>query len=411
MNLAVVVQRYGASIVGGAEALARTVATLLAAAHRVTVVTTTATDYGTWRNALPAGEERDGAVGVLRFPVERERPSSWAELNGLLYGGLAQTFPTLGRLQKRALERRLAAWPVALQEEYLRLQGPYSPALLAWLDEHEAGYDRFLFFTYLYATTYFGMHCVRGDKVDFYPTLHDEPPAYLPVFGRLFRRASRLLFSTTGELRVAQRLHPFEPARAIVVGYGAREPAPPSVLPLETPYLLYAGRIDPAKGVALLLEQFIRWRREQPQPRVRLVLIGERLMDLPDHPDVEYLGFRSEGEKAALMRQALALVHPSPFESLGLVLIEAFLCGTPGLVFGRNEILVDHCRAANGGLWYDDYAELAAALSWLVSHPEDAKVLGAQGYAYARRHYAFAGYRRRLAALYPGDGSGTGAPR
>ena len=35
------------------------------------IVTTTAKDHITWRNHYPAGESRDGALRVLRFPVAR----------------------------------------------------------------------------------------------------------------------------------------------------------------------------------------------------------------------------------------------------------------------------------------------------------------------------------------------------
>ena len=109
----------------------------------------------------------------------------------------------------------------------------------------------------------------------------------------------------------------------------------------------------------------------------------------------------SEDEKIALLRQALALIHPSPFESLALVLLEAFWCATPALVYGRNDVLVQHCRASNGGLWYRDYAELAVALAWFEAHPAEARELGAQGLEYVRREYSLPAYEERLAALYP----------
>ena len=73
MKLAVVVQRYGAEINGGAELHARYVAEHLARHHDVEVVTTCARDYVTWRNDLPAGTEQVNGVRVRRFPVSRER--------------------------------------------------------------------------------------------------------------------------------------------------------------------------------------------------------------------------------------------------------------------------------------------------------------------------------------------------
>ena len=404
-HLAVVVPRYGEPIVGGAEVLARRVAGLLAHSHRVTVLTTTASDYRTWHNDLPAGESTDGAVRVLRFPVLRPRGEYWKVLNGLLHDALPPwELSTMTAGCKRALRWQLDRWPQGLQEEYVRWQGPDAPALPAWLTRHAAGIDRVLFFTYLYPTTYFGMRCVSPGKIDLYPTLHDEPVAYLPVFSQCFRGADRILFSTAEEFRVAQRLYGELSGTAHVVGSGIPEPAEGSAgVARAEPFVLYVGRIDPAKGVTGLMRDFARWKDEQPGSALRLVLIGDRLEEGPEHPAIEYRGRVSEADKIALMRQARALVQPSSFESLALVVLEAFWCGTPALVFGGNEVLVGHCRRANGGLWYHDYAELAEALAWFEAHPDEARALGAQGRDYVRRTYSLDAYAARLAALYPRD--------
>ena len=72
-RVALVVQRYGPEVNGGAEQLARRVARLLAGDVDLTVLTTTALDYRTWANHFPAGEQDVEGVRVVRFPVARER--------------------------------------------------------------------------------------------------------------------------------------------------------------------------------------------------------------------------------------------------------------------------------------------------------------------------------------------------
>ena len=57
MKVAVVVQRYGPDINGGAELHARYIAEHLARHADVEVLTTCATDYVTWRNERPTGVE------------------------------------------------------------------------------------------------------------------------------------------------------------------------------------------------------------------------------------------------------------------------------------------------------------------------------------------------------------------
>ena len=73
MKVAVVVQRYGININGGAELHARYVAEHLAKHIDVEVLTTCATDYVTWRNELPSGIDQVNGITVHRFPVKQER--------------------------------------------------------------------------------------------------------------------------------------------------------------------------------------------------------------------------------------------------------------------------------------------------------------------------------------------------
>src|SRR4051794_41623913 len=73
MKLAVVVQRYGQAINGGAELHARYIAERLARHADVQVLTTCATDYITWRNELTPGVETVNGVSVRRVQGENER--------------------------------------------------------------------------------------------------------------------------------------------------------------------------------------------------------------------------------------------------------------------------------------------------------------------------------------------------
>ena len=69
MKIAIVVQRYGADINGGAELHARYIAEHLSKHVQVEVLTTCATDYITWRNALSRrrrGRRRRHRCAVFR---------------------------------------------------------------------------------------------------------------------------------------------------------------------------------------------------------------------------------------------------------------------------------------------------------------------------------------------------------
>ena len=73
MKIAIVVQRYGTEINGGAELHARYVAERLSRHASVEVLTTCAKDYLTWKNEWPSGEETVNGIRVRRFPVTRPR--------------------------------------------------------------------------------------------------------------------------------------------------------------------------------------------------------------------------------------------------------------------------------------------------------------------------------------------------
>ncbi|HEY8517575.1 MAG TPA: glycosyltransferase family 4 protein [Candidatus Binatia bacterium] len=401
MRIAVVVQRYGADILGGAETHAALMAGILARRHEVEVLTTTARDYHQWREAYPAGASRENGVTVRRFAVARGREDAWQVLNRLLHDGFTSSeFALLPEPVRAAHAERVRGWPDALQEAFIRGQGPHAPELHEWL--RRTPYDRVLFVTYLYPTTYDGLAAVPEGRAFVVPTLHDEAPAYLPVFGRRLARA-RLLCSTDTEVALVSRLYPDTPIRARRIGYGIELPPDRGPRPSGTdPFLLYAGRIDVQKGVPQLLRWYAALRAALPKPP-RLVMIGELAMPVPSQPGVELRGFVAEDEKLRLMRDALALVHLSPYESLGIVLLEALGSRTPVLVHADCAVMVEHCRRSGAGLWLRDAAEFAAAVGRLARDPELRTALGERGRRYVEREFALDAYAERLLAAFEQD--------
>ncbi len=396
MRVAVVVQRYGAEILGGAETHAALMAGILARRHDVEVLTTTAGDYHEWKSAYPPGVDEVAGIRVRRFPVAHGRAPAWGALNRLLHDGFdSSEFPLLPEAVRRAHAERLRAWPDALQEAFIRGQGPDVPELHAHL--RRSSYDRVLFVTYLYPTTYDGLAAVSPGVACIVPTLHDEPPAYLPVFGRRLERA-RLLCSTESEVRLVARLYPEGRHDVRCIGYGIDLPPDPGAergAPTEKPFLLYAGRIDVHKGVPRLLRWY-RALRNVLRDSPRLVLIGEVAMPLGHEEGVEVRGFVAEEEKLRLMRDAVALVHLSPYESLGIVVLEALGSRTPVLVHADCEVMVEHCRRSGAGLWLRDAGELIAAVRRLMGDAELRRTLGARGRTWVEREFATDAYAERL---------------
>ncbi len=384
--VAFVVQRYGPDVTGGSEALARAVAERLSPFHEVTVFTTCARDYVTWRNELPEGEAEESGVRVRRFAVEEERDLA-------AFNAFAE--PLYVRHHTREEEI-----------EFLRRQGPVVPSLVEALREEKGRYAAVVFFTYLYYPTYWGLQAAPERSV-LVPTTHDEPPLAFSVYREVFARARAFAFLTPAEQELVRSRFGTGDRPAAIAGMGV-EPAPPGDVAefrarhgVGGPYALYAGRIDAGKGCAAMLAHHERYRHEK-KGAADLLLVGRLAMPEPRQDGVRYLGFLSEEDKSTAMAGASAVVCPSPFESLSIVLLEALALGTPGLVNAGSAVLKEHCLRSNAGLFYSDGEEYAEALDLLVRQETLRRTLGAQGRRYVDAEYRWSVVLERWRSLVEG---------
>ncbi|MBN2055825.1 glycosyltransferase family 4 protein [bacterium] len=367
-----VIQRYGDGVDGGAEQHCRWVAEHLAAHRPVEVITTCARDYITWRNHFPAGHTELNGVRVRRFPTTEERELT--TFNRLTAAILAAPRPT---------EEAQVSW--------LKAQGPLCPELIEYLVLHGDSYAAIFLYTYLYYPTVLGSNQVR--RAILVPTAHDEPVIRLPLFQSVFRAPRVLLFLTAAEREFVRSLFNVgdTPSRILDIGITVPEADMASFRArygLSAPFILYAGRIDEGKGCLELVRNFLEYKRDGSDD-LQLVLIGRLHAGLPDHPDIRYLGYLDDSDKAAALRCAEIMAAPSPFESLGIAALEAQSVGVPILVNGRCTVLVGHCREGNGGLWYDNCDEFIEVLRELRSNQGLRATLGANGRAYAAGRYTW----------------------
>jgi glycosyltransferase involved in cell wall biosynthesis len=398
VKLAVVVQRYGAEIAGGAELHARYVAEHLARRHEVEVLTTCARDYVTWRNDLPAGLEPINGVPVRRFPVDRERrPEDFGRRSQHVFTGT------------HSLRDELA---------WLESEGPASRALLRHVREGRRAYDYYFFFSFRYHHAYHGARAVP-DRAILVPTAERDPAIGLRLFGPVFRGVRGIMYNSFEERRMIQTVAENRDVPGVVVGIGSDVPdrTDPArfrrAFGIQGPFVVYVGRIDENKGCPELFTFFQRFVQER-RSRLTLVLIGNSILPIPEHPRIRHLGFLPDRDKFDAIAAAEALVMPSYFESLSMVALEAWALGRPVLANGRCEVLCGQCIRSNAGLFYENYAEFAETLSVLEGHPVIAEALGRNGREYFRRHYAWPvierKYEEMLDQLAAKDRAGA-APR
>ena len=412
MKLGLIVQRYGAEVLGGSEHLCRLVAERLAATHDVDVLTTCARDYITWKNEYPEGADRVRGVTVRRFSNARTRD--------------LQSF--------NAYSDWIFSHAHSRQDEieWLKQQGPWSPALLEYLRRHQQQYDVLIFFTYLYAPTVLGLEIAPARSV-LVPTAHDEPAIKLEIYKDVFRGPAALCFLTESERRFVYDEFPERPLLDDVIGVGvdlpqqlpySRMAAPPpeDEAPADSggtrpaddppdedrtregrshlltrgaafrrkhrlygPVALYGGRIDPGKGCEELIQYFGEYVKHGGD--ATLALMGVKLMSLPADPSIRFAGLLSDRERLQALEAATVVICPSPYESLSLLALESLSAGTPILCNARSEVLVEHCVRSNGGLYYAEGEEFVECLTLLVSDERLRAALGRNGREYVRRSF------------------------
>ena len=151
---------------------------------------------------------------------------------------------------------------------------------------------------------------------------------------------------------VQRRFHLDAPGETIGIGIDLHEQASSDAFRRtfglgDDPYLLYVGRIDVIKGSRELYDFFLAYKQRTPGP-LRLVFVGERVSEIPDHPDIVYTGFLDEQNKRQALAGALALVQPSRFESFSIVVCESWVQGRPVLVSGDCDVLVGQVASFTG---------------------------------------------------------------
>jgi glycosyltransferase involved in cell wall biosynthesis len=368
---------------GGAETLLKSLAKRLQGrGATVSFLTTCATDHFTWANTLPPGMRMTDGVPAHYFPVDE------------------RDVPAFLRAQQRLCARRPS--DPATEKEWLQ-NGVNSSALCRHLRDHADEYDRIVVGPYLFSLSH-AAAAVAPEKTALVPCLHDEPFARMKATRELFAAVRHVLFNSAPERSLATRLLDFPADRGSVVGMGldpfAADPAAyRRSRGLTAPYLVYAGRREPLKGTPTLLDYFAAFRSRTGRD-VRLVLTGAGPLDIPADcaPFVTDEGFVSEQAKHEIMAGALAFCHPSQNESLGIVLLEAWLAGAPALVRAWSEVLTDQCRRSGGGLWFRNYPEFEEELLLLLDHPRWAQDLARNGRDYVLREYAWPVVEQRLLA-------------
>lgn len=373
MKIAIVVQRYGADINGGAELHARYIAERLARHAELEVLSTCARDYVTWRNERPAGVETINGVPVRRFAVARERDVR-----------------EFGERSARVFNHRHS---IRDELRWLDSEGPTSRALVQYIRARAAAYDYFIFFSYRYYHAFHGPRAVP-DRALLVPTAERDAAIGVSIFHRVFRGVRAVMYNSPEERAMIQGITHNERVPGVVVGVGSEIPDQTDPerfrqkFGVTGPFAVYVGRIDENKGCKELFAYFLQYVRGTASG-LSLVLLGNSILPIPDHPRVRHLGFVDDRDKFDAIAAADLLIMPSYFESLSMVALEAWGLGRPVLANGACDVLKGQCIRSNGGLYYESFEEFVETLHGLESNRPFRSALGRNGRTFFQAHYAW----------------------
>jgi glycosyltransferase involved in cell wall biosynthesis len=382
MKLAFVIPWYGPKIPGGAERLCRAwVEHLVGDGWDVEVLTTTIKEFqSNWNHPFHRpGSYRENGVPVRRF---RLRPGDHAVFNAI------------------NLKLLSGEWITAEEELRFLSEGPNSDDLQGFIRDHRSEYT-FFFLPYLFGTTYYGVSSAQ-DRAVLIPCLHDESYAHLQRIRQMFHSARAVMFNSEPEQRLACRLYGTDGKPSVVLGMGLDYAEGPKGDGLREefkrhqPYVLYVGRRDRTKNTDLLIEYFVRFKRRNPDSPLKLMLAGAGEIPVPAGfssaglvDGIRDLGFLSEQTKRGAYAAATVLCNPSTNESFSIVMMEAWLCGTPALVHADCLVTRHYVEESKGGLYFSDFYEFEACLQFLSSHAEIRERMGNLGAAFVKSRFSW----------------------
>jgi glycosyltransferase involved in cell wall biosynthesis len=343
-----VVPRFFEGIAGGAETLMGALALKLhERGDYVELLATCARDNRTWSNEFPSGESSVSGMRLIRFPVDERDLDRWIPIQVAIHEGKTVSYDDQLTWMKESVN---------------------SQALYEYLARTGGSFDAIFFGPYLFGTALWGSQ-IHPNKSILIPCLHDECYAYLDVIAAMFRNVRGCLFNAGPEMQLARSI--YGDIRGGVVGMGFNPPNKNEIDLLEPyfeqqfPYILYLGRKEMGKNAHVLMDYFCEAKGlGLIEHETRLVILGGGSFsdlyrqDLLERGDIIDLPHLSERDKQRVIKHALYLCQPSTNESFSIVLMEAWMLGTPVVVHGECPVTKHHVIESAGGLYISAASDL-----------------------------------------------------
>ncbi len=182
-------------------------------------------------------------------------------------------------------------------------------------------------------------------------------------------------------------------------------------IPADCPVLLFMSRIDPKKGLDLLLPALETLQRQglnfhfmlcgaNPQDRAYEQSIGQRIAASPLQTRTTVTGYVSGDLKTAILEAASLFVLPSYYENFGIAVAEAMLAGVPVVISDQVHIWSDIQQSQSGWVCQCSEDSVTETLREALAAGPEQQQRGAKAIAFAQTHYSWPAIAQQAIAAY-----------
>lgn len=219
------------------------------------------------------------------------------------------------------------------------------------------------------------------------------------VSGRkMLERSAAVHYTAQAEKEATEGFLRLNHGRVIPLGVEASEAAPSDDLAQWFPalarqqYVLFLSRLDPKKGLDLLIESFVSLVRRSEFGPWRLVIAGDGPREYvaalkekaANSHRIVFTGWVEGEQKEALLRNASLLALPSRQENFGFCVLEAMARRVPVLLSPQVN-LAREIKAADAG-WIVERDELTAGLAAALADENQRVQRGRAAHVFAQRY-------------------------
>ncbi|MDA0266914.1 MAG: hormogonium polysaccharide biosynthesis glycosyltransferase HpsP [Cyanobacteria bacterium] len=182
-------------------------------------------------------------------------------------------------------------------------------------------------------------------------------------------------------------------------------------IPADCPIVLFMSRIDPKKGLDLLLPALEALQQQglpfhfvlcgaNPQDRAYEQSISQRIADSPLQAQTTVTGYVAGDLKTALLEAANLFVLPSYYENFGIAVAEAMLTGVPVVISDQVHIWQDIQRSQSGWVCQCTEASVTERLREALMAGAEQQQRGDNAVAFAKANYSWPAIARQAIAAY-----------